>query len=64
MVAVAVVEVESDGVTRARGNPAPTSPNFATATRASVEASVRHEYDELSLNTTNGNYHEFEYSGP
>jgi len=26
--------------------------------------SVRHEYDELSLNTTNENYHEFEYSGP
>ena len=26
--------------------------------------SVRHEYDELSLNTTGGIYHEFEYSGP
>jgi len=27
-------------------------------------SSVRHEYDELSLNTTNGDYHEFEYTGP
>ena len=29
-----------------------------------VRTRVRHEYDELSLNTTGGIYHEFEYSGP
>ena len=33
-------------------------------TLQSVGGSVRHEYDELSLNTTNENYHEFEYRGP